>query len=74
MIEINRWAKDSENMLIPNDLFSDILRDGKKVCRLPLLECPGRYEGCYIYKSKVYENWVNWGFDCLYLLEQSDII
>ena len=67
MIEINRWNPDHT----PNPEFFAIF-NGKKIYRSPLLESSGRYECCYIYNGKVYENWVNWGYDCLYLLDKND--
>ena len=72
MIEINRWIKDEAGNLSPNLEFTTIFRDGVRVGRSPLLECSGRYECCYIYKDRVYENWVNWGYDCIYLLQHDD--
>lgn len=72
MIEINRWNHDSDNRPIPNPEFVAIF-GGKLLNRSPLLECSGRYEGCYLYEGVVYENWVNWGYDCLYKLDSEDL-
>jgi hypothetical protein len=76
MIEINRWLEGERDGNVrdpvPNPEFIAIF-DGEKLDRSPLLECSGRYEGCYLYNGVVYENWVNWGFDCLFRLDQDDL-
>jgi len=71
MIEIERWTKDENGELVANPEFVAIF-NGERMYRSPLLECSGRYEGCYLYGGKIYENWVNWGYDHIYLLLQED--
>lgn len=71
MIEINRWNKDSDGNLIPNPEFVAILNT-KRIGRSPLLECSGRYDNCRLYNGKVYEVWINWGYDHVFELQRND--
>ena len=71
MIEINRWLPGTTPT--PNPLFLDIFENGKGTWHSPLLCCSGKYEGCIEHNGKVYENWVNWGMDCLYELQSPDL-
>jgi len=55
-----------------NPEFGDILDKGKRMNRSPFLSCSGLYDGCLLYKGAVYERWINWGYDRLFRLDESD--
>ena len=56
-----------------NPLFLEVYNDGSIINRSPLLQCSGRYNNCIQHNNKIYECWINWGYDELFLLDENDL-
>ena len=56
-----------------NPLFCEVYNEGSIINRSPLLQCSGKYNNCIQHDNKVYEGWINWGYDELFLLDANDL-
>lgn len=56
-----------------NLLISRIRVEGKLTFRSPMFESSGTFDGCYLYKGKLYDCRVSWGWLKVFELEKSDM-
>jgi hypothetical protein len=52
--------------------IAEILSKGLKTNRSPVLSNIPAFEGCYIYKNKIYDTFNSWGWIRVFQIEKSD--